>query len=148
MEQRGQEFDSFKELVQKIVDAEAKAALWPRSYICDTNQYCLRGSQIAYSTTAKILSQGHQMKSPQVKETKKPQESKPLDFQRSENAETSEKARKEKKNNCRHWRGHRAPKGGRLQEESTPSTGIDNTSTAKSGTSKKNQNRGARQDPA
>ena len=35
IEQRDWELDNFKELVQKAVDVEAKAAFWPRSYICD-----------------------------------------------------------------------------------------------------------------
>ena len=41
MEQRGQELNSFKELVEKAVDAEAKAALQPRFYACKIDQYCL-----------------------------------------------------------------------------------------------------------
>ena len=44
MEQRGRELDSFEELVEKAVDAEAKAALRPRSYARKTDQHCLRGS--------------------------------------------------------------------------------------------------------
>ena len=45
MEQRGRELDSFEELVEKAVDAEAKAAFWPRSYARETDQHCLRGSR-------------------------------------------------------------------------------------------------------
>ena len=58
MEQRGQKLDSFEELVQKAVDAEAKAALWPRFYICNTNQYCLWGSRPApiFATPISIAS--------------------------------------------------------------------------------------------
>ena len=37
MEQRGRELNSFKELVEKAVDAKAKAALRPRSYTCKTD---------------------------------------------------------------------------------------------------------------
>ena len=37
MEQRGQELDSFEELVEKTVDAEVKTALRPRSYACKTD---------------------------------------------------------------------------------------------------------------
>ena len=44
MEQRGRELDSFEELVEKAVDAEAKAALRPRSYARETDQHCLQGS--------------------------------------------------------------------------------------------------------
>ena len=41
MEQRGCELDSFEELVKKAKDAEAKAALRPRAYAQDTDQYFL-----------------------------------------------------------------------------------------------------------
>ena len=44
MKQRSQELDSFKELVEKTVDAKAKAAFWPRSYTRKTNQHCFRSS--------------------------------------------------------------------------------------------------------
>ena len=37
MEQRGQELDSFKELVKKAVNAKAKAVFRPRSYAHETN---------------------------------------------------------------------------------------------------------------
>ena len=59
MEQRSQKFDSLENLVQKAVDVETKAALWPRSYICDIDQDHLRGSYPAHFTTAKIPSQSH-----------------------------------------------------------------------------------------
>ena len=38
MEQRGLKLNSFKELVEKAVDAKVKAALRPRSYACKTDQ--------------------------------------------------------------------------------------------------------------
>ena len=72
MEQRGRKLDRFEKVVQKAVDVEANAAFWPRSYICNTNQYYLQDSHPAYSTTDKILSQGHQIKDLQVEELKKP----------------------------------------------------------------------------
>ena len=88
------------------------------------------------------------MKDPQVKELKKPQEPKAPACQCSENAGTSKKAWKEKKNNSRHQRSYQAPKDSSAQEKSTPVTGVNNTSTAEGRNSKKNQNRGARRDPA
>lgn len=89
MDQRGRELDSFEELVEKAVEAEAKAALQPASYAFETDHRCPRGSRPAY--TAKI-------KDPKPEYPKsKPQESKASNPQRSENTETSEKARKEKK---------------------------------------------------
>ena len=74
MEQRGRELDSFEELVEKTVDAKAKAALRPRSYVRKTDQHCLWGSR---PSAAKANTQGQPMKDPRVEEPKsKPQESK------------------------------------------------------------------------
>ena len=88
------------------------------------------------------------MKDLQVEELKKPLEPKAPALQHFENAENSGKARKEKKNNCRQQRGYWAPKDGRPQERSNPATEINNTFTAGGGTSRKNQNRGAKQNQA
>ena len=97
MKQRGQELDSFEELVEKAVTTEAKAAPRLRFYARETNQHCLRGSR---PLAAKANTQGQPMKDPKVEKRKsKPQESKAPALQRSDNAETSEKARKEKKKN-------------------------------------------------
>lgn len=41
IEKRGQEFDSFNEIVEKAVKAEKKAPHRSRSYICNTDQYCV-----------------------------------------------------------------------------------------------------------
>ena len=88
------------------------------------------------------------MKDPRVEKSKKPQEPKVPALQRSKNVETSEKAQKKKKNNCRHQCGHRAPKDIRPQEGSTIATKVKNTSTAGGETLRRNQNKGARQDSA
>ena len=87
------------------------------------------------------------MKDARVEELKKPQKPKVSAPQHSENAEISEKARKEKKNNCRHRRGYRAPKDGKPQEGYTPATGVNNSSTSGVENSQRNQNRGGGQDP-
>ena len=41
IEQRGQEFDSFEELIKKAVDTKAKAALRTYFYTRKTDQYSL-----------------------------------------------------------------------------------------------------------
>ena len=107
MEQRGRELDSFKELVKKTVDTKAKAALRPRSYACETDQHCLRGSQ---PSAAKANTQGQPIKNQRVKKLKsKPQKSKALAPQRFDNAETFEKAwKKKKKNNWKFWQSRRS----------------------------------------
>ena len=96
MEQCRRELNSFKELVEKAIDAKARAALRPRSYARETDQHCPRGSWPAHSTTAKAQGQGFSMKDPRVEEPRfKPQE--PKSFAPQQQAEASEKARKEKK---------------------------------------------------
>ena len=49
MDQRGRELDSFEELVEKVVEAEAKAALRPASYARKTDHRCLQGTRPAYN---------------------------------------------------------------------------------------------------
>ena len=53
MEQRGQEYDSWEELVEKAIDAEAKASLQPSSILREMDQRCLRGKQSAYFNVTK-----------------------------------------------------------------------------------------------
>ena len=130
MEQRGRELDSFEELVKKAVDAKAKAALRPRSYACETDQYCLWGSR---PSAAKASTQGQPMKDPRFEQPKsRPQESKALARQRYNSAEPSEKARKEKKKNDRQNKRDR-----RTRKGSIPATGIN---TTKADDSKKKRN--------
>ena len=95
IEQRGQELDSFEELIKKVVNVEAKAAFRPHSYAHKTDQHCLRGSRLS---AAKASTQNQPMKDPRVeKPGSGPRKSKTLAFQRFDNAETSKKAWKEKK---------------------------------------------------
>lgn len=53
MEQRGRELDSWDELVEKAIDAEAKASLQPPSFIREMDQRCPRGNRLAHTTVAK-----------------------------------------------------------------------------------------------
>ena len=124
MEQRGWALDSFEEIVEKTVDAKAKAALRPRSYARDTNQYCFRGSR---PSAAKTSAEGQPMKDPRVEEPKlKSQEQKSLASQRSDSAETSEQARKEKKKKEKRERRNRE----RRPQDTTPATGVNTTNTS------------------
>ena len=81
------------------------------------------------------------MKDPMVKKPKsRPQESKALAPQRSDSAETSEKARKEKKkNDCQNKRDGCAQKG------YTPATGVNTTNADDN---KKKKNVSNRRDPS
>ena len=67
-EQRGQELDSFKEIVKKTVDAKVKAALKPCSYTCNTHQDYFRGSRLAVTKTS---TQGQSKKDLRVEKPKR-----------------------------------------------------------------------------
>ena len=54
MEQRGREHDSWEELVEKAIDAEAKASLQPPSILREMDQRCPHGNRPAHSTMAKL----------------------------------------------------------------------------------------------
>lgn len=120
MEQRGRELDSWKELVEKAIDAEAKAGRQPTSFVREIDQRCPWDNRPAHTTAAKAPTQGSSsMRDPRVEEPKsKPQEPKsspsshPL---RSKNVEASEKKARKDKKKWRHQKG------------STPTTGFNTT---------------------
>ena len=126
MEQRGRKLDSFKELVKKAVNAKAKAALWPRSYACKTDQHCLQGSQ---SSAVKTSTQGQLIKDPMVKKPKSRlwelKAAAPLHS--TNNVETSKQAQKKKKKKEKQER-HNQKRG---TQNSTSTIGANNTSTGK-----------------
>ena len=90
------------ELVEKAVDAKAKAALRPRSYACKTDQHFLQGSQLS---AAKPSIQSQPMKDPRVEEPKKSQKAKALALQHSNSSETSKQAWKGKKKKDKQYQG-------------------------------------------
>ena len=67
MEQRGQELNSFEELVKKTIDAKAKAALRPCSYAREIDEHYFRSS---WPSAAKASTQCQPMKDPRVKKPK------------------------------------------------------------------------------
>ncbi len=134
MEQRGRELDSFEKLVEKAKDAEAKAALWPREYARDTNQYCLRGNR-PEPEKAKT----GPWKDPRVEESKlRTQEAKPAASQPS-TAKTY-KAQKEKEKDRRN-RGQERGREQRGQESSTPAIRVNTLDTFNGGGRNRNSNR-------
>ena len=93
IKQRGQEFNSFKEIVIKTVDFKAKTALKLRFYACKTDQHCFQGN---WSIGTKASISGQPIKDPRVEEFKV-QEPKALAFQHFNSVETFKQAQKEKK---------------------------------------------------
>ena len=95
MEQCGRELNSFKKLLKKAVDKEAKATLQPRSYACETNQHCFRGSR---PPIAKANTHGKLIKNPKVEKPKsKSQKSKALAPQYLDGARSPRKLRRRRR---------------------------------------------------
>lgn len=67
MDQRGRELDSFKELVERAVEAQTKGALQPVSYTHKTDQHCLRENRLAHINVAKAKTQKIMVKDQWVK---------------------------------------------------------------------------------
>ena len=130
MEQRGRELDSWTEIVEKAVDAEAQASLQPTSYIKEMDQRCLRGNR---PNSTKASTQGNSIRDPRTEESRsKPQEPKASAPQHQ--AEASEKARKEKKKKDRRRDRER-------REGSTPATGVNTAQTGEPHQKKKKKHR-------
>lgn len=113
-------------IVGKAVDAEAKAALRPRSHTRETNQHCLQGSRPA---TTNASAQGQPIKDPKVEDPKaRSQESKAPTSLRYEDEEDLKKGRKKKGKRERRYRLTRP-------QDSAPASGVNaiNTSDDPSG---------------
>ena len=67
IEERGRKLNSFEELVEKAVDAEARAAFRPCFYVCKTDKHSLQDSR---PSAAKASTQGQLIKDPRVKKPK------------------------------------------------------------------------------
>ena len=99
IEQRGREHDSWEELVEKAIDAEAKASLQPPSILCEMDQRCPRGNRPTHSTLAKSQasstrdSRDDPVKKPPPSSAPKPSNSLPA----GSNETSDKKARREKK---------------------------------------------------
>ena len=117
MEQRGRENDTWEELVEKAIEAEAKVSLLPSPFVRDMDQRCPRGNRPATLTKSQTSS----ARDPRDEPSEKAQNPKPSHSSRSENSETSDpKARKEKKKKYRREQA-------RKDSGSTPATSVNMT---------------------
>ena len=122
MEQQDRESVNFEEMVQRAVNAEAKAGLRSTTMVRDSDIRCPRGHRPSNNTTSKMQIQGTAVKdSSRSKEpkTKDPKSVPP----RNDPAEPAKKEDKQKRLKCR--REHtREPK-------ETPATGDNTVDAAK-----------------
>ena len=101
IEQRGYELDSWTEIVEKAVDAEAQASLQPISYIKDIDQQCLRGSR---PNSTKASTQGNSIKNPKVDKPKAwPQEVQPQQQQQQQQQQQGEATNRPQKKKGRQF---------------------------------------------
>ena len=54
MDQDTTHLDDYEELLAKAVRDEAKAGVWPSSYVRETNQHVAQGSQPAHTNAHKV----------------------------------------------------------------------------------------------
>ena len=78
MEQQDRASTSFEEMVQRAVNAEAKAGLRSSIMVRDADSRCPRGHRPSQNTFTKIQTQGSNIKESKPKESR-PKESKPAD---------------------------------------------------------------------
>ena len=90
MEQQDQMSIDFEEMVQKAVNAEAKAGLRSSTMVRESDVCCPRGHRLSHNTSSKVQTQGTTAKEPCSKEPK-PKDLKPA----PSNDNTAEPAKKE-----------------------------------------------------
>ena len=111
MEQQDRASTSFEEMVQRAVNAEAKAGLRSSTMVRDSDARCPRGHRPSHNTSSKVQTQGS-------KDSSRPEETKPKDpksaLSRDDAAESPKKDdRKDKK---KRFRGQRRKHTGEWKE--------------------------------
>ena len=67
MEQQDRASTSFKEIVWRVVNAEAKAGLRSSPMVFDSNAWCFRGHRPSHNNSPKMQTQGTTAKKPRTK---------------------------------------------------------------------------------
>ena len=122
MEQQNQESMDFEEIMQRVVNAEAKAGLRSSTIVRDSDACCSRGHRPSHNTSSKMQTQGSSHKDLFHSVEPKPKNPKPASSRDNAAELAKKKDRKDKKK--RLW-GRR-----REQNKQTPATG-DNTKAPK-----------------
>ena len=107
LEHRDLELESFEQLVKKVVEAEGKASLRPRTITREMDQHCFRGSRPANTTVAKASTPSSSMKDPRVEEPKVQTQEATSPYHPESTETSNKKARKEKKRRYCHEQAQR-----------------------------------------
>ena len=122
MEQQDREAIDFEEMVQKVVNADAKAGLRSSAMVRDSDIRCPRSQRPSNNTASKVQTQGTSAKKPRPKESR-PKEAVPAKGKapappRTNAAESSEQGKKDRKNKKRRFQE---------RKKQTPATGTNVT---------------------
>ena len=125
MEQQDQASTSSEEIVQRAINAEAKAGLRSSTMVWDLDAHYPRGHRPSHNTSSKVQTQGS-------KDSSRPKKTKPKDPKsapsRDDAAESPKKNnRKDKK---KKFQGQRREHTGE-REEQTPATNVNTTDVSK-----------------
>ena len=102
MEQQDRESMDFEEMVQRAVNAEAKAGLRSSTMVRELDARCPRGHRPSHNTSSKVQTQGSSHKDSPRTEESRPKEAKPTNGKnpappRSESAEPGKTSRTDKR---------------------------------------------------
>ena len=125
MEQQDQASTSFKEMVQRAVNAEAKAGLRSSTMVRDSDARCPRGHRPSHNTSSKVQTQGS-------KDSSRPKETKPKDPKSAPSCnDAAESPKKDnRKDKKKKFRGQRREHTGE-QKEQTSATNVNTTDVSK-----------------
>ena len=127
MEQQDRVSTSFEEMVQRAVNAEAKASLRFSTIIWDSDARCPKEHRLFHNTSSKVQSQGSINKDSSHSEEPKPKDPKPS--LPCDNAAAKPAKKKDRKDKKKRFRGQRREHIGERKEQ-VPATG-DNEAAPK-----------------
>ena len=114
MEQQDRESMDFEEIVQRTVNAEAKAGLKSSTMVRESDARCPRGHRPSYNASSKVQTQGTTAKEPRTEESR-PKEAKPTDGKAPAPPRSDEPAKPNREKKKREWL--------KKKKDSTPATG-------------------------
>ena len=128
IEQQDRASTSFKKMMQRAVNAEAKADLRSSTMVRDLDARCPRGHRPSHNTSSKVQSQGSNNKDSSHFEEPKPKDPK-LALPRDNAAAKPAKKEDRKDKKKRFWRQRREHTG--EQKDQTPATGVNEAAPKK-----------------
>ena len=102
MEQQDRESIDFEEMVQRAVNAEAKAGLRSSTMVRELDAHCPRGHRPSYNTSSKVQTQGTTANEPRTKESRS-KEAKSTDGKAPVPPRSNEPTKPNRKKKKREW---------------------------------------------